>query len=170
MVNFTSDKFFDIDEALRLGKLVILDENPHVRAEAHNNVGVYYHYSDKPNNLEMAKEHFHKSAELFSSRLYLGNTMKISHVLTLIYKHNKQMLLRLNIGCNSRMRMREWILPSVGKYPFGNDTSIEQALTWLRKRRSAKTHLLLRNLLSYMKSENDEILLWYTYVLSCALQ
>ena len=65
---FSNAVFFDIDEALRLGKLAVKSGNPNVQATAHNNIGVYYHYSDYPNHLEMAREHFHKSTELFSAQ------------------------------------------------------------------------------------------------------
>ena len=174
---FSNEMFFDIDEALRLAKLAASSENPHIQATAHNNIGVYYHYSDRPNNLEMAREHFHKSAELFSSQDYIWEIPYEN--LARLYLFNLPDI-RANV-----VEAKHWAQIAdenegngfftylLAKYPFGNDTTIEQALTWLEKeaqRQNSPAFMELAFIHEILRNDED-IVKWYTLCsLMCATE
>ena len=174
---FSNAVFFDIDEALRLGKLAVKSENPNIQATAHNNIGVYYHYSDHPNNLEMAREHFHKSTELFSAQDYIWDIPYEN--LARLYLFNLP-----NIEANV-VEAKHWAQLAdenegngfftylLAKYPFGNDTSIAQALTWLEKeaqRQNSPAYMELAFIHEILRNDED-IVKWYTLCsLMCATE
>ena len=165
---FTSDKFFDLDEALRLGHLSLSSENPYVRANGHNNVGVYYHYSSDPKSLELAKKHFHKSAELFTAQDYIWSQPYDN--LARLYLFNLPNMKANVVEAKSWARLSDenegngFLSYLIAKYPFKNDTSIEQALTWLEKEAQSKNqpaYMELAFIHEILKNDR-EIVKWYT--------
>lgn len=164
---FTSIKDFDLERAIVLAKIAILSDEPHIRATGHNNLGVYFHFSQLDDALKKAKYHYLKAAELYSEQDYIDATPF----------DNLARIHLFNVQSNSAnvKEAKRWATLSdqnegngfftdlIGKYPFTNNTSIDQARSWLEEEALKQNPAAFIELAFLEENFQDhkEIIKWY---------